>query len=95
MFPPKFTLVSGERLTFDVEMHHVRFITAFVGQPYELDWIEINAAVAGSDIALDCFTSRLSGFLKSCVFSDSRGIIVDNPYPEIMATLRQKHSKQS
>ena len=43
VFPPKFTLVSGQPLTRDIEMHHARFVSAFIGQSFELDWIEINA----------------------------------------------------
>ena len=53
VFPPKFTLASGESLTIDVEMHHAQFVSAFIGQTFELDWIEVMAIVAGSQIDWD------------------------------------------
>ena len=41
VFPPKFTIASGQCLTIDVDMQHAQFVSAFIGQTFELDWIDI------------------------------------------------------
>ncbi|MBO89088.1 MAG: hypothetical protein CMP14_06160 [Rickettsiales bacterium] len=55
VFPPKFILVSGHPITRDIEMHHACFVSAYIGQSFELDWIEINAMAPEKRTLLEAF----------------------------------------